>query len=214
MHFFKKCEKFIKMNQEDQVIQSNGTILLNVKNRLKAKHIIHKGINVDYINKYLVNGYKNVFPENYILFLNKFNGMALFRVKITVAPNIAFEHARLLLFGLPLKTYSERTVDEDEPFDIRVQDQLDRHKEIPNHWLKIGQYNKNIETELTYDIYIDTDSGKIYLSEYKKYKVDYTWDDLDKCLCDLFDSLTLTKWDYKLEIDKKNKKNTKYFPID
>lgn len=198
MLFIEKCEELIKSYQTDYLIRKNGALLLHTEGRLKARYVFYKGLKEEHINCYLIAAYKKVFPKEYIELLQRFNGADLFSVKIFAGKGISFEYGRLHLFGLPLSAPEHRKLDEEEPFDIRVQDQIDRHKTIPSSWLKIGCYNKELGKDVFHDIFLDTEDGKIYTCEKNKNQIDDTWNDLDACLCDLYDHLSTTEWELKL----------------
>ena len=83
----------------------------------------------------------------------------------------------------------------EEPFDIRIED-LGRHEDIPNNWLKCGSYIKDTDFNTTFDIFIDTATERVYSCIRKDYKVVCECNDLDTCLCDLFDILKDTKEEY------------------
>ena len=198
MLFIEKCEELIKSYQTDCIIRNNGAMLLHTEGRLKARYVFYKGLKEEYINCYLIAAYKRNLPKEYIELLKRFNGADLFSIKVLAGKGITFEYGRLHLFGLPLSAPGNRKADEEEPFDIRTQDQIERHKKIPNSWLKIGCYNKELGKDIIHDIFLDTEDGRTYTCEKNKYQIDNIWNGLDVCLCDLYDHLSTTEWELKL----------------
>lgn len=140
--FIQECKKLIETYSEDCIVRKNGTILLSPGKIPNCKHMFHKGLEQEVIDEFLVSEYKNHFPEEYIEFLKFSNGATLYRVKIKTK-KFEFGMERLILFGLPLTPPFSRPMDEEEPFDIRIED-LGRHKLISKKWLKFGCYTKEL----------------------------------------------------------------------
>ena len=62
----------------------------------------------------------------------------------------------------------------------------------------IGCYNKELGKDVIHDIFLNTEDGKIYTCEKNKNQIDSIWNDLDACLCALYDHLSTTKWELNL----------------
>lgn len=50
-----------------------------------------------------------------------------------------------------------------------------------------------------HDIFVDTENGSTYTCIKNTCKIDGTWNCLDECLCELFDKLSTTEWEYHLQ---------------
>ena len=89
----------------------------------------------------------------------------------------------LTIFGFPPFPRNDFT-----PFDIRVED-LARGSRIQKRWLKCGAYCPLPNTDM-FDIFIDTYTTTIYVTEHRGNRVIETFNSLDECLCELSDRLS------------------------
>ena len=88
-----------------------------------------------------------------------------------------------------------RTQDAEEPFDLRIED-LARHKDIPDTWIKCGTYTKDYNFDIQNDIFIDTTSNHVFSCPKNQKNIINNWSSLDDCLCDIFDSFSDCKFEY------------------
>lgn len=191
MQFIERCKKILEEYDRDQIVRKNGTILLGSSEVLRGRHVIYKGLSREYINEHLIDNYKGKIPEVYLSFLEIYNGILLFRVKLNIKDTeLSFIHEQLQIFGLPLTAPYMRKDDEEEPADIRIED-LARHKKIPKSWLKFGCYIRDLDFEGDdCDLFIDTVDGHIYSCRRRKNKILEEWKDMDTCLCDIIDRVS------------------------
>ena len=194
--------KIIKLLQElrddyasDFSKRKNGTMLLGPEKVPKCRHMLFAPLSEENINTYLISEYKNEFPREYITFLKKFNGANLYFVKLN-AGKISIAHPMIVIFGLPLTAPFGRPLDMEEPYDLRVED-LARHVDIPMSWLKCGTYIKDYNFKITHDIFIDTQSKKVFSVEKNKKDVVEEWENMDQCVCDLYRRLLESDREYK-----------------
>lgn len=183
MKFIEKCKKLINQHQNDRLNQKNGTLFLCPGKMPMARHYFFKGLQEQYIQEYLIDEYKWKMPKQYLELLRFSNGVDLFNVCVVVRKTTVAE-SLLTIFGLPLKS-PYTCLEEMEPFNIWIEN-LDRHPRIPDWWLKVGVYYEKID-EARRDIWIDTKTEKIYACRKLEKKVVAEWENLDQCLCDIFD---------------------------
>lgn len=176
------------------VRRKNGTVLFCPGKIPKAKHMIFKGLTDEELNTYLISEYKNKFPTEYITFLKNYNGVDLFMFKVIVN-KFEFASSYLTIYGLPRTKPFNRPVDNEEPFDIRIED-LNRHSKIPDKWLKCGSYKRTDEFEERTDLFIDTENGFVYSCNNKDYNILSKWNNLDECLCEIFENAINLKEEY------------------
>ena len=196
MLIFSKIDELKKMYRDDCRIRKNGTILLGSDKDLPlySRHTLFKPLTQDLIDEYLINNYKYHIPDQYTSFLKYSNGMSLFSTKRNVA---GFKIASYIftIFGISLTPPYARLQDMEEPFDIRIED-LGRHDDIAENWLKCGSYKNGSNLYVTYDIFIDTATNYVYSCIKNDNKIVREWNSFDLCLCDLFDDLKSTKTEY------------------
>lgn len=165
--FAKRLESLKTEFSGDCVTRKNGTLLLCPGKIPKCRHMLFAGLSDKLIKEFLADGYKNKFPEDYRQFLRYTNGANLYTVRVNTSNGLSFAHNLFTLYGLPRTQPFGRPNDEEEPYDIRVED-LGRHKETLQTWLKFGSYciggNVNVDTQL----FIDTESGKVYACKKRK----------------------------------------------
>lgn len=187
MEFFNLLNSLKEKYKDELIIRKNGTILFGQGKIPKTNHMLFKGLKQEYIDEFLIDAYKNKFPEEYIEFLKYSNGADLFWVKLKSVHGFDFASTLFTILGLPLTPPYERASDMEEPFDIRVED-LARHENTPKTWLKCGNYYRNYNLHTQTDIFIDTTSGKVYACEKNKCEVLEEWGTLDECFCSIFNS--------------------------
>ena len=186
--YAKRLESLKTEFSGDCVTRKNGTLLLCPGKIPKCRHMLFAALSDKLIKEFLADGYKNKFPEEYRQFLRYSNGAELFWTRRTTANGVPFAKSMLSFYGLPRTQPFSRPNDEEEPFDLRVED-LARHAETPAAWLKCGSYYGDPSSKVLIDIFIDTESGKVYACNKNESAVHNTWDSFDECFCSIFDSL-------------------------
>ena len=184
MEFFSLVDELKERHKSNALLRKNGTLLLNPSKIPKAQHILYKPLSTELIEEFLVKSYSNVLPMQYISFLKYSNGIELFMFKILTG-KFQFAGSNLTLYGLPRTQPFDRPADMEEPFDIRVED-LRRHDNVSNTWLKVGTYRLKYELGGEADIYIDCDSQRVFSTIRDKSNITEQWNSFDICLCDLF----------------------------
>lgn len=197
MKFADKLRTLKTLNTEKSVQRKNGTVLIEPSDIPKCRHMLFQGLDRLDIEEFLVANYNNMFPQEYIELLQAFNGANLCTVKVCVkAANVCFAESLLTVYGLPRTQPFNRLAECEEPFDVRVED-LARNEEIPNSWLKCAAYDK-IPGFIRVDIFIDTSDGKVYACPKNESEILREWNDLDTCLCELFDELSVMPTEYEV----------------
>jgi len=184
MEFFSLVDELKERHKSNTLLRRNGTLLLNPGKIPKAQHILYKPLTTELIEEFLVKSYSNALPMQYINFLKYSNGVELFMFKILTG-KFEFAGSNLTIYGLPRTKPFDRPADMEEPFDIRVED-LRRHDDIPNTWLKVGTYRLKYQLGGEADIYIDCDSQRVFSTIRDKSNIKEQWNSFDSCLCDLF----------------------------
>ncbi len=197
MRFFDILDDLKNEYKNNCSIRNNGTILLCPGKIPRSRHMLFKPLCDEYIQEYLIEQYKNNFPEEYIEFLKYSNGANLHTVKLKT-DRFEFAANLFVIFGLPLTPPFSRPKDEEEPFDVRIED-LGRHKDIPNTWLKCGTYTRNYNFNVQNDIFIDTETNKIYACIKNEKEIIDCWESLDECFCSIFESFTDSKLEYEFK---------------
>ena len=196
MLIFSKIDALKEEYKSDCTIRKNGTILLGSDKLLPlySRHILFKPLTQRLIDEFLISDYRYTVPEQYLDFLRYSNGMDLFT---TIRKVVGYRIARptFTIYGLPRTQPYGRDPEMEEPFDVRIEN-LGRHDDIPDNWLKCGSYTKDSNFDVTYDIFIDTASNHVYSCIRNDNKIVCDWNDLDSCLCDLFEDLKNTKIEY------------------
>lgn len=183
MRVFKLIDELKEQYKDDLIIRKNETMLLGPGKIPKARHMLFKGLTTELISEFLIIPYKNKFPSEYEEFLKYSNGASLFMIKIRRG-KLEFAGCYLTILGLPRTQPFSRPMDMEEPFDIRIED-LARHEEIPNTWLKCGRYKTQSGFGNEADLFIDTVSGQVFSCRLKEKDIIESWEDLDDCLCDI-----------------------------
>lgn len=194
MEIIKKIDKLKIEFSENCITRKNGTILLEPNTIPNCRHMLFKPITQNIANEFLIDEYKNNFPDEYLRFLFYTNGANLFNVKINIQ-GFSIAHPLFVVFGLPLTPPLGRAQDTEEPFDLRIED-LARHKDIPDTWIKCGTYTKDYNFDIQNDIFIDTTSNHVFSCHKNNKKIIDNWNSLDDCLCDVFDSFSDCKFEY------------------
>lgn len=184
---------------DNYIVRKNGTLLLSPGKIPKSKHMLFNSLEDEYIEEFLVSEYSNEFPKEYINFLKYSNGANLFNVKIK---NQKFEYAyaMFIIFGLPLTSPFERSLDMEEPFDVRVED-LARHEKISDKWLKCGTYIKDCDFRFNNDIFIDTETHRVFSCRKNDFEIVDSWNSLDECFCNIYNSLIECGVEYKKDAE-------------
>ena len=195
MNFISECKKLIDYYCNDIVVRNNGTILLSSDGNLFCKHMFYRGVTDELLNA-LVKSYSGSLPKSYTDFLRFSNGANLYWVTIKADTDIKFSQSMLNIYGIPSKQPCKY---EEEPFDIRLED-LSRHRQTPDFWLKIGSYIlPNDPSCSLHDLFIDVYDLKVYSCIKNQLNIDKIWNDLDECLCELFELLSKAEEIIELE---------------
>ena len=193
-NFIERLESLKKQHQNNIVLRKNGTLLLSPNTMPKCKHMFFPPITEDLIEEFLRKPYKNQLPMEYENFLKYSNGVNLCYVKL-IKKNFSHALCLFVVFGLPRTQPYGRPLDMEEPYDIRIED-LRRHKDIPQTWLKCGRYIKNYNFSNPHDIFIDTINHHVYGCENNSCKVSDAWDSLDDCFNNILESFADMKSEY------------------
>ncbi|MBR3919184.1 MAG: hypothetical protein IKJ59_10675 [Clostridia bacterium] len=186
MEFINLLENMKKDYSNDILIRENKTLLLGLGKTPKCRHMLFAPLMKEHIAEFLVSDYKRTFPTEYIDFLMYSNGANLCAELIEIN-GFKLAHSMFVLYGLPLTQPLGRPHDMEEPFDIRIED-LSRHKNIPETWLKCGTYVIENSYE-DIDIFIDTETKIVNSCAKNTDKIISTWNDIDSCFCYLFNLL-------------------------
>ena len=183
---------------DNNTVRENGTILLAPGTIPRSRHMLFVGLEEELINDYLVAEYKLPFPEAYKELLRSFNGANLFTVKINNKKiKRSFAYNLFTIYGLPRSDPFSRPEYMEKPYDLRVED-LARHKKLPKAWLKCGSYCKDCNIHVITDIFIDTDSGRVFSCNKNECDILGSWESLDDCLCSIFDSFADSRDEYDM----------------
>ena len=144
MHFFSLVNKLKEEHEKNTLHRANKTFLLNPGKIPKAQHILYEPLTPELIDEYLIQAYKNIVPDQYIQFLRYSNGIDLFMFKI-LCGKFSFAGSNLTIYGIPRTKPFGRPADMEEPFDIRIED-LRRHDNISDTWLRVGTYRLKYES--------------------------------------------------------------------
>lgn len=199
MRFIKILEELKQSYKNNIKTRNNGTLLLGPGTIPRSEHMLYAPLTDNVINEYLISQYKFAFPKEYIELLKYSNGADLCIVKMwhnIKGKKIPTASVLLSIFGLPMKPPFARPQDEEEPFDVRIED-LARNDKIPEHWLKCGCYDRGYDFNNLYDIFIDTNTGKVYSTIKNKADILDSWESLDNCLCDIYASFSDRKSEYE-----------------
>lgn len=198
MNFISLIEKLEEEFGDDKLVRKNGTILYGPGTIPKCRHMVFRGLEEEYIKEFVLDEYKLKFPPEYLELLRHLNGANLLNIKISFEAKkrfkakkekIEFAHSLLCLYGIPHTPPMGRPIDMEEPFDMRVEDYA-RHPEIPEQWLKCGRYANGGDAGNDTDIFIDTETEKVYSVNKNEKEIVSEWDSLDECLCSLWDLLS------------------------
>lgn len=199
MKFIKILEELKRSYINNICVRNNGTLLLGPGTIPRSEHMLYAPLTDKILDEYLVSKYKFAFPKEYIEFLKYSNGADLCIVKMwhnIKGKKIPTASVLFTIFGIPMKSPFARPQDEEEPFDVRIEN-LARNDKIPEHWLKCGCYNRDYDFNNLYDIFIDTNTGKVYSCIKNKSDVLDSWESLDDCLCDIYASFSNRKSEYE-----------------
>ncbi len=201
MEFLNIIKELVKEYEGNIVRRQNNTLLLGPDKMPRCRHMLFAPLTKEYYNVHLISQYKNKFPEEYLHLLEHVNGFELLKVRLLSRQVGFFASSILTIFGLPVTPPYSRQPDMEEPFDLRVEDNLRRHRKTPSSWLKCGQFIKNYNFNDVYALYIDTDNGKVYsiISDAKKFKIEDEWENLDSCLCSIYNEYKDCKEEYEFK---------------
>ena len=198
MNFLTKLDTLKQVYSSDMKIRENGTVLFGLGTIPVAKHMLFEPLDNELIETYLISQYANTFPLQYIEFLKYSNGANLFMVRMwhtAKRGKIATASGFFTVYGLPRTPPYARKKDQEEPFDLRIEDSS-RHEEIPFEWLKCASYVRDYDFHKRFDLFIDTKTGTAHSCERNTASVVETWDSLDTALCSIFDSFSEIKSEY------------------
>ena len=174
--------------QQNTTFRKNGTLLLSPGRIPKAKHLLFPGLPSETIDEFLVSEYKYPFPKQYRELLHHYNGANLFMFRIQKG-KLEFASTNLIIFGLPRTKPFGRPADMEEPYDVRIED-LGRHKDIPDTWLKCGCYKSAFVFGDPADLFIDTQTEQVFACMRNDSKVLEQWETLDACLSNIFERVS------------------------
>ena len=197
MNFFSFVNELKEEHAKNTLRRANKTLLLNPGKIPKAQHILYEPLTPECIDEYLIKAYKNTVPDQYIQFLRYSNGIELFMFKILYG-KFSFAGSNLTIYGIPRTKPFGRPADMEEPFDIRIED-LRRHKDIPDTWLKVGTYRLRYEMGSEADLYIDCNSQRVFSTKRDQRNIEEQWDSFDVCLCDLFQRAQNSRPEYRFK---------------
>lgn len=195
MKFINILNELKKQYENDCIVRKNETLLLMPGKIPKSRHMLFKPLKDEYIEEYLIDVYRNKIPDEYIEFLKYSNGACLYSVKIN-SGKIQYAYGLFTIYGLPLTPPYDRPQDMEEPFDVRTED-LCRHEDIPESWLKCGKYIKTFDLDMIYDIFIDTETSKVYSCIRNQCEIVDSWNTLDECFCSIYESLSNRGFEYR-----------------
>lgn len=185
MKFTTIIDELVTCNRDNSIVRKNGTILIQPGRIPSCRHMIFPAISCEIIENYLVNAYAHTFPEQYYELLSHYNGANLCNVRVDSKKGVSFAQSLLLIYGLPKTPPFGRALDMEEPFDVRIED-LSRHDETPNNWLKFASYDE-VPSLKRVDCFVDTDSNRVYACPKDKSNVVREWNSIDDCLCELYE---------------------------
>ena len=194
MEFLSILQDLKNKYSKNCIMRENDTLLLKPDKVPNCRHMLFQPLADKYIQSYLVSEYKNNFPKEYMEVLKYSNGANLYRVKLNM-DGVSFAHSMFVIFGLPLTSPFGRPLDREEPFDLRIED-LARHNELSDKWLKCGTYTKNFNFNVQNDIFIDTESGHVYACEKNQNTIVDSWTNLDECFCNIFETFSDSMYEY------------------
>lgn len=201
MRFFVILDELKKQYKNNTITRENGTILLGPGTVPRAEHILFKPLDDELIEEFLILKYVFKFPEEYIKLLKYTNGADLCTVRVwhTIKKKrIPTASGFFVIYGLPRTQPFGRPDNMEEPYDVRIED-LRRHNDIPKHWLHCGNYTRNYDLHTVYDIFIDSESGRVFSCQRDTATVVDSWDNLDDCLCSIYHSLDDREAEYEFK---------------
>ena len=199
MIFLEILDNLKKEYKNDMKIRENGTILLAPGTVPKARHMLFKPLDDKLIEEFLISQYVHKFPSAYIEFLKYTNGANLCTSKMwhTIKKKrIPAACGLFTIFGLPRTQPFGRPPEMEEPYDMRIED-LGRHSDIPRTWLKCGTYSRNYDFYSETDIFIDTESERVYACIRNQSDIVDSWNTLDECFCSIYHSFNDMKEEYE-----------------
>ena len=198
MNFLRILESLKEQYKDDIIIRKNGTVLLAPGTVPCAKHMLFEPLEDELIEEFLISECVLKFPKEYVEFLKYSNGANLCTTKVwhTIKKKrIPTAGGFFTIFGLPRTQPYGRPPEMEEPFDMRIED-LSRHEDIPKTWLKCGSYERLCDLFVKNDIFIDTETEKVYGCVRRENKIVDSWNNLDECFCSIYHSLENRKEEY------------------
>jgi len=169
------------LTEKDIQVQKNGTRLIGVP----VGHYLYAPMSIA-MQKELVASYRGAFPEELLQIYGITNGCTLFLTSRKIG-RISIPASQLNLYGVP---QNQNAVDALEPYHIRIED-LGRPGKTPKTWLKFGSYSPVNADHSEWRLFVDTKDKRVYAvdAEAKTCAIESQWENMDICLCDLFDRL-------------------------
>ncbi|MBQ4617915.1 MAG: hypothetical protein IJB27_06030 [Clostridia bacterium] len=195
MEFLNNIDSLIENYKGSCIVRENGTLLLNPGVIPICEHMIFPAMSKSYYKRNLLDRYKLPFPNSYLMLLEHFNGANLYTVKLNT-PKHSFASILFSIYGVPSTPPFSRAPQMEESFDVRVED-LSRHPMTPDTWLKCGAYTRNYEFGIRTDIFIDTQTERVYACPKNEFDVVESWDTLDNCFCEIFNFFKNHKSQYE-----------------
>lgn len=168
-------------NEKDVKVQKNGTKLIG----MPVRHYLFTPMALE-VQKELTASYRGDFPAELLRIYETTNGFTLFLTTRKIAGH-SIPFSQLNVYGVP---NSRNAVDALEPYHIRIED-LGRPNKTPKTWLKFGSYSPVNADHTEWRLFVDTQDNRVYAvdAEAKKCAIEYQWESIDACLCELFDRL-------------------------
>ena len=189
MDFLKLLEGIKREHQADTLVRRNGTMILSPGAMPKARHMFFEPLTDEEIQEQLVSQYVNEFPQEYIEILKYTNGCNLYGLKLNYMfvkkkkiIHDAMANFGFTVFGIPRVPAYDRPKDEEEPYDLRVED-MDRPGDlIPETWLAFGCCRMSTAFDDMATIYIDTVTHHVHACVMRKGTHLKEWNSLEECL--------------------------------
>lgn len=188
MVFINKLSSLMQESKHDTIVTENGVRLLFPNHGTPtpplAKHYIYPSMPRT-VQQSLLQSYCGSFPDELIEIYNTANGMDLFWERINFEDtDIVIAQQKISVFGVP-QNNDRRQI---EPLNIVLED-IDRIGQYPEAWLKFGSASDISGNQVSseYDLFVDTKHGSVYMIEKISNVEVGKWQNIDKCLCELFD---------------------------
>lgn len=192
-----RIEKLKEQYKDECIIRKNGTLLLGPDKIPKCQHMLFRPLQYKSIDKFIIQKYKHHMPKEYVDFLQYSNGANLFYLRLN-SKKFTFASLILSVFGLPRNAPFTRPLDEEEPYDIRIES-LSFSENLPQTWLKCARYIKDYNFYEPCEVFIDTLTDKVYGCKKESDIIVDSWSTLDECFSSIMDSAKDMKPEYSFK---------------